>query len=390
MLKTSCILILITAFSAACSSLPERNPVPEEFVSEAQIPGIANARYWADDALSARKNFWGEESDPTKHQSIYGVEHNYLAISGGGPRGAFTAGFLNGWTRAGTRPEFLYVTGVSTGALIAPFAFLGPDYDHILTEVYTGISTDDIIEKRSIFKTFTLDGAFDSSPLRKLVEKYIDLEVMQAIAEKYQAGSELIVVTTDLDSARPVAWNIGAIAGSGDPKALQLIRDVLVASASVPAAFPPVMIKVEANGSLYEEMHVDGGVTSQLHLYPLQLDIVSNLAEYNIKGVPKVYVIRNGFVEAEYMVVQRKTVSIAIASMLTLMANISYGDMYRIYLETQRDGIMFNLAYVPASFDEPLKEPFDNEYMSKLYELGFELAADGYEWKSAPPDYLPD
>jgi predicted acylesterase/phospholipase RssA len=390
MLKKSSILILITAFCAACASLPERNPVPKEYVDEAQIPGIAHARYWADDAQSARENFWGDDFDPVKYSDTYDVEHNYLAISGGGPRGAFAAGLLNGWTIAGTRPDFIFVTGVSTGALIAPFAFLGSDYDHVLKEVYTGISTADVLEKRSILETLTLDGATDSSPLRRLVEKYIDLDLMQAIAEKYQAGSTLIVVTTDLDSARPVAWNIGAIASSGDPKALQLIRDVLVASAAIPAAFPPVMIEVEANGRLYDEMHVDGGVTTQLHLYPLEISVKDELAEYNIVGVPKVYVIRNGFVEANHETVERKTIAIAIASMSTLMGNISYGDMYRIYLETQRDGIMFNLAYVPESFDVPLMEPFDNNYMTKLYELGYELAVEGYEWKTAPPDYIPD
>ena len=162
---------------------------------------------------------------------------------------------------------------------------------------------------------------------------------------------------------------------------------ILVASAAIPGVFPPVMIQVEARSGLYDEMHVDGGVTSQLHLYPLEFDATTTHEKFNVLGAPKAYVIRNGYVEAHYKAVQRSTLAIAAASMATLMGNISYGDMYRIYLETQRDGVEFELAYVPESFNEPLNEPFDQQYMRKLYEVGYELAIDGYDWKDSPPDY---
>ena len=302
----------------------------------------------------------------------------------------YRKGFLNGWTKAGTRPDFVYVTGVSTGALIAPFAFLGPDYDHILEELYTSISTEDILKKRSLLKIFRLDAAADSTPLRQLIEKYVDQRTMQAIADKFRRGSSLVILTTNLDAGRSVAWDIGTIATSGDPKALQLIRNVMLASASIPAAFPPVMMEVEANGQRYDEMHVDGGVTSQLHLYPLELNLAEYLERFDVVGAPVAYVIRNGYVEARYQIIERRTLAIAVGAMSTLMSNISYGDMYRIYLETQRDGIEFKLAYVPDSFSEPLTEPFDKAYMQKLYKLGYDSAVNGYEWKSAPPDYLPE
>jgi hypothetical protein len=274
--------------------------------------------------------------------------------------------------------------------LIAPFAFLGPDYDHILEKIYTNISTKDILAERSLLDIFTLDAAADSTPLRQLIEKYIDEQTMQAIADKYRRGSSLIILTTNLDAGRSVAWDIGLIATSGDPNAMQLIRNVMLASAAIPGAFPPVMIDVEVNGQTYDEMHVDGGVTSQLHLYPLELNLGKYLERYDVVGTPTVYVMRNGFVEAEYQSVDRRTIAITIRSMSELMGNISYGDMYRIYLETQRDGIEFKLAYVPNSFSEPLTEPFDTAYMQKLYKLGYDLAVNGYEWKSAPPDYLPE
>ena len=382
--------LILVAFCTGCAGLEKRNPVPDEFTGDAQISGIPAARYWADD-VPPDAGMWKDLSTEELRERFpdaVGKQHNYLAISGGGPRGAFAAGFLNGWTKAGTRPDFVYVTGVSTGALIAPFAFLGPDYDHILEELYTSISTEDILKKRSLLKIFRLDAVADSTPLRQLIEKYVDQRTMQAIADKYRRGSSLVILTTNLDAGRSVAWDIGTIATSGDPKALQLIRNVMLASASIPAAFPPVMMEVEANGQRYDEMHVDGGVTSQLHLYPLELNLAEYLDRYDVVGAPTVYVIRNGFVEAKYQSIDRRTLAIAVGSMSTLMGSISYGDMYRIYLETQRDGIEFKLAYVPDSFSEPLTEPFDTAYMKKLYKLGYESAVNGYEWKSAPPDYL--
>ena len=391
MFKTFLIIVLATIFGSACSGFPKRNPVPEEFILDAQIPGIPYARYWGDDSESALNSlFWEENLDVTTLDNFYDVEHNYLAISGGGPRGAFGAGFLNGWTAAGTRPEFAFVTGVSTGALIAPLAYLGSDYDHILEKVYTGISTEDIIEMRSLYEMVTLDGVADSMPLRHLVETHINEELVQAISRRYATGPNLVILTTNLDVGRPVVWNIGAIASSGHPDALRLIQDILIASASVPAVFPPVVFEVEADGKRFDEMHVDGGATSQVHLYPLELDVVSATKLYKIKGVPRAYIIRNGFVEGQYDPIKRSTLAIATASMGTLMQNISYGDIYRIYLETLRDGIEFNLAYVPDTFNEPSNEPFDNAYMKKLYQLGYDLAANGYEWKSAPHDYLLD
>jgi predicted patatin/cPLA2 family phospholipase len=392
MSKTIFLSLILVAFGTGCAGLEKRNPVPNELTGDAQISGIPAARYWADDAPPDAGMWERLSAEELREQfpDAVGKPHNYLAISGGGPRGAFAAGFLNGWTKAGTRPDFIYVSGVSTGALIAPFAFLGSDYDHILEEVYTNISTEDVVKKRSLLKIFRLDAAADSTPLRLLIEKYVDEQTMQAIADKYRRGSSLIILTTNLDAGRSVAWDIGAIAVSGDAKALRLIQDVMLASAAIPAAFPPVMMKVEANGQTYDEMHVDGGVTSQLHLYPLELNLAAFIERYEVVGAPTVYVLRNGFVEAKYQSIERRTLAIAVGSMSTLMGNISYGDMYRIYLETQRDGIEFKLAYVPHSFSEPLTEPFDTAYMRKLYKLGYDSAVNGYEWKSAPPDYLPE
>ena len=193
----------------------------------------------------------------------------YLAISGGGDNGAFTAGLLNGWTAAGTRPEFKLVTGISTGGLIAPFAFLGPKYDATLKEFYTTISPKDVIEPRSVIKGVLSDAMANNAPLWKLTRKSVTEELLKEIAVEYAKGRFVMIGTADIDARRAILWDMGKIATYGGPKALDLFVSVMIASASLPAAFPPVMIDVEADGKHYQEMHVDGGVMAQVFAYPV-------------------------------------------------------------------------------------------------------------------------
>lgn len=382
-------VLLIISFLNGCSSLPERNPLPESLSNTATIPGIAGARYWADKPPPETDDWFEltKEQLKTLYPTAYGKAHNYLAISGGGQRGAFAAGLLCGWTETGTRPEFTLVTGVSTGALIAPFAFLGPEYDYVIREIYTSNSTKDIVEPRGGLETLFSDAATDSWPLREKIAKYIDEDVMTAIAAESAKGRVLNILTTNLDAARPVAWNIGRIAASGSPEALQLIRDVMLASASIPAVFPPVMFDVEANGKQYDEMHVDGGATSVLYLYPIGLDFVRLTRQLEVKGKPNVFVVRNGQWENDWESVDRSTIPIALRAVDSLMGSAALGDIYRIYLSTQRDGIQFNLAFIPESFSEESSESFDREYMIKLFNLGHQMAKDGYKWSTVPPGY---
>ena len=357
--KISLPILSLLIITTGCSSIPERNPLPEQLR----------------DTLKA------------DYPASYGKEHNYLAISGGGQNGAFGAGLLNGWTEAGTRPEFTIVTGVSTGALIAPFAFLGPEYDHVLKEIYTEYSTKDIVTKRGTVKTMFGDAAADSTPLQQKLAYYVDEKVMAAIAAEYKKGRILDIITTNLDAARPVAWNIGKIASDDSPYALQMIRDIMLASASIPAAFPPVIFDVEADGKLYDELHVDGGATSVLYLYPIGLDFKRLTEHMEVKGTPNVYTIRNGKLKRQWKAVDRNTLSIAVRTMQAQSSNVVLGDMYRIYLSTQRDGIDYHLAYIPDSFIEQADESFDKAYMNKLYEFGYKKAKDGYEWHTFPPGY---
>ena len=312
---------------------------------------------------------------------------DFLAISGGGDDGAYTAGLLAGWTAHGDRPEFKGVTGVSTGALIAPFAFLGPRYDEVLKAIYTNVSQKNIFHRRSVFEILFGDAVSDTTPLRKLTAMYVDQALLDQIAAEYAKGRVLLVGTTDLDTLEPVLWNLTAIAASKDPRALQLFRTVMVASASIPGAFPPVMIDVEVDGRRYQEMHVDGGAMTQVFLYPPSVNLAEEAAAEGVTRSRAAYVIRNARLDPDWASVKRRTLPIAGRAITSLMQTQGIGDLYRIYVTTQRDHVDFNLAYIPASFTEPHTEPFDPRYMRALYQTGYDLAARGYPWSKSPPGY---
>jgi hypothetical protein len=382
------LLVVLIALAQGCAVVPVRTPLPEELSGMAQIPGIPDARIWGDEPPANIEKRWLSlsQADMEKHYSgIMRQEHDYLAISGGGDNGAFGAGLLVGWTAAGTRPEFTVVTGISTGALMAPFAFLGPAYDNQLREVYTKYSTKDLIRRLNILTILTGHAVVSTKPFKKLLAKHYTQEMMDVIASEYRRGRVLYIGTTDLDAGRPVIWNIGRIAASGKPGALELFHKVILASASIPAVFPPVLIKVEADGLRYDEMHVDGGTTSQIFLYPAGLDWRLITDKLEVSGTPRVYLIRNARLEPEWEAVKPKLASIAGRSIGSLIRTQGIGDMIRMYGNAIRDGMDYHLAYIPSEFTDKPEEVFDPEYMGKLFDLGFELAKSGYEWDKAPP-----
>jgi predicted acylesterase/phospholipase RssA len=375
---------------AGCS-LPERLPaVPESETTEAQIPGIPNARYFADtqidlmaqETLAARNReaaFLAREG-----QSGPLPETNILAVSGGGADGAFGAGLLNGWTEAGTRPEFKLVTGVSTGALTAPFAFLGPAWDSKLAAVYTGIKPADVFEKRSFTAAIWNDAMSDTAPLARLIARFANEEMMAAIAREYAKGRLLLIGTTDLDAHRPVIWNIGAIAASGQPNALELVRKILRASAAIPAVFPPVLIDVEVNGQHYQEMHVDGGAMAQMFLYPPALAQAEILRTARPRPV-RAWLIRNSRLDPGWARVERQTMSIAQDAIATMIQMSGMNDVNRIYVTTLRDHVDYNLAYIGPDFTAKATEDFDPVFMRALYDYGRAKARAGYPWAKRPP-----
>jgi len=306
----------------------------------------------------------------------------FLAISGGGDNGAYGAGFINGWTASGTRPEFKVVTGISTGALIAPFAFLGPKYDYVLERVYTTTSQKDIFTKRGFKSLIWGDAAADTAPLATIIASYVTPEFLKEIAAEYAKGRILLVGTTNLDSLEPVIWNMGAIASSTDPGALKLFRSVLLASASIPGAFPPVMIDINVDGTPHQEMHVDGGTVTQVFLYPPSFRMDKSVERKRV-----LYVIRNARLDADWASTERRTMTIAMRAIDSLTRTQGIGDLYRIYTTANRDGIDFNLTYIPPSFNTPHNEQFDTAYMQSLYKIGLDAAKAGYTWQKYPPGF---
>ena len=386
-MKRAIAVLLLGALLAGCAGAPQRHPLPQELADSAQVPGIPAARHWGDEAPPAFRQ-WLDLPDAelqARYPALVGQPHRYLLISGGGDDGAFGAGLLVGWTAAGNRPEFQIVTGISTGAIIAPFAFLGPAYDDTLRELYTSYSSDDLVHKRNLLQVLRSDAAFDTAPMMRLLDRYLGDEQIAAIAAEGRRGRSLQIGTTNLDAGRPVIWDVTRIAMSGAPNAKQLIHDVIRASSAIPGAFPPVMFQVQADGGLYDELHVDGGVTSQVFLGATGLDWRRIAERLRVDGTPKVYVIRNARLAPEWKPVEPRLGPIVSRSIASLIRDQGIGDMARIYLTAARDGMEFNLARVPADFAVESQELFDPNYMRALFERGFVAGKQGDIWIRQSP-----
>lgn len=380
--------LYLALFSNGCADSPPRNPLPGPAADTAQIQGVPDARVWADGWTFSEEIFNESAAEVRKqYAGIYGKPHNILAISGGGADGAFGAGLLVGWSKSGTRPQFAVVTGISTGALTAPFAFLGEKHDETLRELYTTTQTEEIVKKKNLLSAPFSDSIGENSPLRNMLDKYVTEEVIDDIGRAHEGGRRLFVGTFNLDAGRSVIWNIGAIATSTYGEKEKLIHDVLLASASIPALLPPVLIKVEADGTIYDEMHVDGGTGTQVFAYPASVDWSQRFDKLNIEGVPQIYIVRNAHITPPYEAVEPEILSIAARSISSLIRTQGVGDIYQIYTLCKRDGQGFNLASIPEGFDDESKEAFDPVYMGKLFQLGFDQAAKGYTWKKEPQGY---
>ncbi|MFT5351444.1 MAG: hypothetical protein ACI9MF_002267 [Gammaproteobacteria bacterium] len=387
------LLTLAYLLIAGCSTDSQliRNPAPESEDKRVAIAGIPDARFWGDDVpIRVYERLLGRPREEVRadYPAMFDKPHNYLAISGGGADGAFGAGLLVGWTEAGDRPEFQIVTGVSTGALMAPWAFLGSRYDDTLEEIYTTISTKNILRSRWLISILFRESAVDSKPMLKMIKRYVSDEVIRAIAEEHKKGRRLFIGTTSIDHMRSMIWDIGAIASSGRPEAKDLIHRIMLASASIPGAFPPVKIYVEADGVKYDELHVDGGTTNQVFVYPSTLNWGDYLKILEVPGKVNIYVIRNSQVQARRVIVKQSILPIAKQSISSLIRTQGIGDVNLIYMQSRRDNAEFRLAVIPTDFEEEAEEVFDKKYMNKLFDLGRGLSREGYPWLDKPTSWI--
>lgn len=381
----------LLALGACAATAPPRTAPPAALYDAAEIPGLPEARFWGDDLTDARRAAMARNLAEVERarweaagRPAEGVTTDVLAMSGGGPDGAFAAGLLSGWTQAGDRPEFTVVTGVSVGALIAPFAFAGPDYDPALRRIFTEFDTADVAELRIFAALRGALGVADTQPLRNQIRALADDALIARVAEGHRAGRRLLILTTNIDAARPVIWNMGAIAAAGRTT---LFQDVMLASASIPGAFPPVAIDVAAGGEAFTEFHVDGGVTRSVFVGPPRF----------YEGAPRrqpfpvrrtLHVIQNNALAPAYAPVRERLTAIASRSLSTLIRNQTDGDLARIYLAAQAMGADFRLAFVPNRFQPASTAAFDRAYMTALFETAEQMAKEGVAWLDAPPTVL--
>jgi predicted acylesterase/phospholipase RssA len=303
-----------------------------------------------------------------------------LALSGGGADGAFGAGALVGLTRSISRPQFSVVTGVSTGALIAPYAFLGSDWDDELLEVYTSGRAEHLLKTRGLSALFG-SSLYSGTPLKELVDRYATDALIQAVAREAATGRLLLVATTDVSTGEPVIWDLGSIAMNGGAGARALFRDVLVASASVPGLLPPVVIRVQEQQALYDEVHVDGSISVPFFVPLAFVDATRDAGEPS-HGVT-VFVIVDGRLSE-----QAAPIRLRARSILSRSVSAGLNHMLRTTLEltatdTQLKGAQFQFAAIPVGYPE--LDPFDfrTPSMRSLFQYGYQCARAGRLWASS-------
>lgn len=390
----ACLLgtMLLTGCAADLGNMPH---VPAALVEKAEIESLPNVRYWGDskpgsygDLARQRIEIVRRSLGPDASRIRRAI--NILTISGGGSDGAFGAGLLVGWTQNGTRPQFDFVTGISTGAMMAPLAFLGPRYDRKLKEAYTTLGTEDVATPQVFAAIVGLSSSLASTkPLEEMIAKYMTVEMLAEIGREHLKGRILMIGTTNLEAQRSVIWDIGALAVSRHPRALELVRKIILASAAIPGAFPPVEIDVTIEGRRYQEMHVDGGVTRQVFLYPPGFTPQEIDKGIGWKVNRRLFILRNAKISPEFKQIKKQLLPIASRSISTLIKTQGIGDLYEIHTLAKRDGVDYHLAYIPEDFALESKDAFDKAYMNELFHRGYELGRRGYVWSKLPPGLGP-
>ncbi|MET3925120.1 patatin-like phospholipase family protein [Devosia sp. 2618] len=340
----------------ACVPTLKRAPHASNLAVEAIIPADQTIRYWGDDdaflALHAKVK--------PGHDGVV----DYLTLSGGGINGAYGAGFLVGWTAKGTRPEFEVVTGISVGAMIAPLAFIGPQYDERLRTVFSSITQQKGLNVNFVSALFGAPSILDNKIVLSAIRSLIDQQALDAIAAGHRDGRRLYVGTTNMDAQRPVIWDIGAIAISNIPNKLDLVHRIILASTAVPGVFPPILIDAQAGGQQISELHVDGGVTQQVLLMP-----AGPRSSY---GNRKLFVIFNGVVDPQ-PATSTKLASLdllqrAVPTMLKYLGRANLEQLANI---ARRSDMTFQLTAIPGDYPEAESLLGDKLWLQQLYDYGF-------------------
>jgi hypothetical protein len=342
----------------------ERTPYTEQERESAVVPGLPGVRFFAD-SLGAFAEALPRDKGP------------WLILSSGGSTGAYGAGVVCGLTQSGKRPEFSVVTGVSIGALMAPYAFLGGKYDDQLRDSFLQLTSADVFEDAS-----RADSLVDTWPLKNLLARRVTPELIADVAAEHRKGRRLFVVTTDLDAERAVVWNMGAIAAHGGEAAINLFRQVLLAASAIPGVFPPVYIDVESGDRKFQEMHVDGGVFGPFFVAP-----PSWLIEPASEQLPvsQLYVILHSKLVPEFEVTGTEKILILGRTISAAVKAGAQAELALLAAAAKRDGIELNVAYVDSAFHQPAQTAFDPKQMQALFDLGLEQAKNGTAFRTQNP-----
>ena len=365
-------LLALTVALGGCVTLT-RTPFTQADVHQASPPGFTNIRYNQDDP---RLVSMLRRSMKANGQN----EIISLAISGGGANGAYGAGLLYQWTRTGMRPDFQLVTGVSTGALTAPFAFLGPDWDERMRQAYFGPKVANLLQGRGLAGILT-PGFYNKAPLVDLVRSEVTDDMLSAIAAEQAKGRRLLVATTNLDTEEMVVWDMGAIAAQGGPSARELFIQIMVASASVPGVFPPSLIEVETGGRRFSELHVDGQAEGAFFAIPQTLLLSKMVQREHARA--RLYIIVNGQLDGLFQLTPHSTLSI-LARTLDTANKASIRSMLISNEEfCQRSGCDLKVSDLPPTvIDDPLN--FSPAHIAALFAAGAAAAEDRNGWSAAP------
>jgi hypothetical protein len=390
-------LVSVLSIQGCAVMRPPRHAVPVGFEGKVTISGMSDIRSDIDDSdpvvmqKSLIDSFKEEDKNDYPGNALGVKTYPVLAVSGGGAKGAYGAGLLKGWSEEGSRPLFKIITGVSSGAIIALYTFLGNDYDAQLEMFFTTTSTKDIMEQ-NYFSMLFGNSLMSSAPLEKMISKMIDEKLLAKVAEQHKRGRRLFVGTANIDAQEFVVWDMGALACKGGTDSVKLFRKILMASCAIPMTYPPVHFKVTSDlGKIYDEMHVDGGtIRGVFYIDRLTKNMEGAAKAFGAdpsKYRPRIYILSNEYMTPNRTVVEDTLIGISLRSLDTVVAAANNGDIYRLYAIAKKRGLDFNLAYVPSDLKPDAKEAFDIKEMRRFFDRGYSDAINGYKWHKTPPGY---
>ena len=337
-----------------------------------------------------RQQKLGDQSKKEGGAAVTNPNRTILCLSGGGAFGAYTAGVLVGWSGRGDRPEFDVVTGISTGALIAPFAFLGPKYDEQLKRFYTAVRSDELYTLRPVRALFG-EAFADTAPMAARIDAFLTPSVLADMADAHRRGRRLYVGTTEEEGKQFIVWDLGAMAARNGPGDRELIVKVLLGSSAPPGFFPAAKIDVTVGGVKYTERHVDGGVSQSVFFRPPYVppEARSDVAARDLAGA-KVYVIVAGKLYADPEVIRPWSLAQAGKSVSTLIYAQTRGDLQRLYTICLLTGMDYYLSAIPAGYAAPISSTeFEPVVLTALFEEGRRVIGSADPWRALPPGVGP-